>query len=42
MRYRINSLIRNSFPPWDNHGALGIVLLWGPRRGQFVVSEVPL
>jgi hypothetical protein len=37
------SLIRTSPPPpQDHHRTLGIVLLKGPRRGLFLVSEVPL
>jgi len=31
--HRGTSLIRNSPPPQGFHRALGIVLLWGPRRG---------
>ena len=40
--YRGNSLIRHSPPLWDHHRVLGIVLLQGPRRRQFLLSEVPL
>jgi len=29
-------------PPQDHLRALGIVLLYGPRRKQFLMSEVPL
>ena len=29
-------------PPPDHRRALGIVLLYGPRRKQFFMSEVPL
>ena len=29
-------------PPYDQHKTLGIVLLQGPRRGVFLMSEVPL
>ena len=35
------SLIRTP-PPQDHHGAIGKVLLYGPRRGVFLMSEVPL
>ena len=28
-------------PPKDHHKTLGIVLLWGPRKGVFLMSEVP-
>jgi len=42
MRYRGTSLIRNSAPPQDHHRALGIVLLQGPRRRVFLMSEIPL
>ena len=28
--------------PWDHHWTLVIVLLWSPRRGLFLMSEVPL
>ena len=35
------SLIRNSPSPWDHHGTSGIVLLKGPRRVVFLMSEVP-
>ena len=41
-RYRGTSLIRNSPPPKDHHRTLGAVLLEGPTRGVFLVSEVPL
>ena len=40
--YRGTSLIRNTPPPLDHHGTLGIVLLYGPRREAFLMSEVPL
>ena len=40
--YRGISLIRNRPPPRDHHMTLGIVLLKGPRRGVFLMSEVPL
>ena len=40
--YGVTSLIKNSPPPWGHHIALEIVLLYGPRRGLFLVSEVPL
>ena len=26
----------------DRHRALGVGLLWGPRLGRFLMSEVPL
>ena len=29
-------------PPYDHRRVLGIVLLYGPRRKQFLMSEVPL
>ena len=29
-------------PPLDHHRTLGIVLLKGPRRGVFLMSEVPV
>jgi len=29
-------------PPYDHRRALGIGLLQGPRRGVFLMSEVPL
>ena len=41
-RYRGTSPIRNSPPLQDHHRTLGIVLLWGPSRGVFFMSEVPL
>ena len=41
-RYRGTSLIRNRRPPQDHHRILGIVLLHGPGRGVFLMSEVPL
>ena len=36
--YRGTSLVRNS----SLHRTPGIVLLWGPKRGVFLMSEVPL
>ena len=39
---RGNSLIRNRHPPKDLHRALGIGLLYGPRKGLFLMSKVPL
>ena len=41
-KYRGTSLIRKRPPPLDPHRALGMVLLWGPRRRWFLMSEVPL
>ena len=41
-KYRGTLLIRNSPPPKDHHRTLGIVLLYGPRRGVFLMSVVPL
>ena len=40
--YRITSLIRNSTSPYEHHRALGINMLWGPRRSDFLMSEAPL
>ena len=41
--YRGTSLIGNSpTPPQDHPRTLGAVLLKGPRRGMFFMSEVPL
>ena len=42
--YRGTSFIRNSPPPppKNHRRTLGIVLLKGPRRGVFLMSEVPL
>jgi len=40
--YRGTSLIRNSPPPLDPPGTLGIGLRQGPRRGVFLMSEAPL
>ena len=40
--YRGTSLMRNCPLPNDRRKALGIVLLWGPRRALFLMSEVPL
>ena len=40
--YRGTSLTRNYPPPQGHHRALGIVLLLGPRRRVFLMSEVPL
>ena len=28
--------------PYDHHRALGIGVLWGHRRGVFLMREVPL
>ena len=42
IRYRGTLLTRNAHPPQDHDRALGIVLLPGPRRGVFLMSEVPL
>ena len=48
MRVRIpggcrgTSLIRNNPPPWGHHRALDTVLLQGPRKGLFHMSELPL
>jgi len=37
------SLIRNNLFPYDHRrGALGIVLLYGPRGGGVLMGEVPL
>ena len=36
------SLIRNCPPPWDCHRILLTVLLEGPGRALFLMSEVPL
>ena len=36
------SLIRNSKPRQDHRRALGTVLLLGPRRVRFLMSEVSL
>ena len=33
---------KQPIPPWDHLRTLGIVLLQGPRRGVFLMSEVPL
>ena len=40
--YRGTSLIRNNPPPLGHHRALDTVLLYGPTRGLFLMSEVPL
>ena len=40
--YGGTSVIRNSPLPSDHHSNLGIVLLQGPRRRLFLMSEVPL
>ena len=40
--YRGTSLIKKRPPPWGNHMTLGIGLLYGPRRKQFLMGEVPL
>jgi len=40
--YRGTSLIRNTPPPQGHRMALDIVLMQGPRRGSFLLSEVPL
>ena len=40
--YRGTLLIRNCPPPKDHHRALDIGLLYDPRGGQFLMSEVPL
>jgi len=40
--YRGTSLIRKRPPPRTHHRALCIVLLQGPRRALFLMSEVPL
>ena len=39
--YMGTSLIRNSPHP-PPRTTLGIGLLWGPRGGQFLISEVPM
>ena len=39
---RGTSLIRNTPPPQGHYIALGKVLLQGPRRWSFLMSEVPL
>ena len=42
-QYRGTSLLRNASPPPRVHRrVLGIVPLWGPREGRFLLSEVPL
>jgi len=41
-QYRGTSLIRNSNYPWDHRRVLGIGLLQGPRRRQFLMSKAPL
>jgi len=40
--YRGTSLIRNFNPPRTTKRGLGIGLPLGPRRKQFLMSEVPL
>ena len=40
-RYRGTSLIRNCPPPLGHRRALGIVLLYGPRRRQVLMGEAP-
>ena len=40
--YSGTSLIRNCPPPQDHRQALGMALLYGPRRMWFSISEVPL
>ena len=35
-------LLKHSPPPKDHHMNLGVVLMWGPRRGVFLMSEVTL
>ena len=42
--YRIQGYLahKKTPTPWDHHMTLGIVLLQGPRRGVFLISEVPL
>ena len=40
--YRGTSLMRKRPPPQDQHRALGMVLLQGPRCALFLMSEVPL
>ena len=40
--YRDPSLIRNNPLPYDHHRTLGIVLLQGPGRVQFLMNEVLL
>ena len=40
--YRGTLLISKTPPPWDHCGALGIVLLCGPRGGRFAMSEAPM
>ena len=42
MTYRGTSLIRVNHPSEDHRRTLGIVLLYGPRRGVLLMSEVPL
>ena len=40
--YRGTSPIRNRAPPSDHPRPLGIVILQGPRKALFLMSEVPL
>ena len=40
--YRGTSFIKKSPPPWDHLRTLGIVLMQGLRRRQFLMSEVTL
>jgi len=42
LEYRGTSLIRKRPPPYDHHRAPGMVLLQGPRRRRFLMSEAPL
>jgi hypothetical protein len=40
VEYRSTSLIRNNSPLWDDQWALDRSLLYGPRKGWFLMSEV--
>jgi hypothetical protein len=40
--YRDTSLIKNGTLPQDHYRAKGIGLLYSPRRGVFLMSEVTL
>ena len=40
--YRGTSPVKYRNPPQDQHMTLGIVLPQGPRKGVFLMSEVPL